>query len=108
MNVTRHAKANTVWIRLDEAQHDGLPAVRLTVADDGVGLPEPAESSPDGQGPLSAELPAPSGVSAGEPGHLGLRLVRDRIVEAGGAISLSERSGGGVLLEAVVPVQQGD
>ena len=47
-NVSRHAMASTVWIRLDETQHDGLPAVRLTVADDGVGLAEPPESSPEG------------------------------------------------------------
>jgi two-component system NarL family sensor kinase len=110
MNVARHSKADTVWIRLDEAQHGGLPAVLLTVADDGVGLAEPAESAPEcpDDDPLNAELPEPSGDGAGEPGHLGLRLVRDRIVEAGGAISLGERPGGGVLLAAVVPAQHGD
>jgi len=110
MNVSRHAEAQTVWIRLDEAQHGGLPAVLLTVADDGVGLAEPAESAPEcpDDEPLNDELPEPSGDGAGEPGHLGLRLVRDRIVEAGGAISLGERPGGGVLLAAVVPAQHGD
>jgi two-component system NarL family sensor kinase len=106
-NVSRHAQATTVWIRLEEARHDGLPAVRLTVADDGVGLTDPPGSSPAGWAPGS-DLPAPSGVSAGEPGHLGLRLVRDRIVEAGGAITVNDRAGGGVLLDAVVPVQHGD
>src|SRR3712207_8713012 len=36
INVTKHSMASTVWIRLDETRYDGLPAVRLTVADDGV------------------------------------------------------------------------
>jgi two-component system, NarL family, sensor kinase len=106
INVTKHAMASTVWIRLEESRYGGLPAVRLTVADDGVGLPTVSDdgspsSHPDG-------LPTPSGESAGEPGHLGLRLVRDRIVEAGGSIAVGERPGGGVVLDAVVPAQHGD
>jgi two-component system, NarL family, sensor kinase len=103
-NITKHAEADTVWIRLAEAHHDGLPAVRLTVADDGAGLPAAAlDGGRDKHG-----LPTPSGDEAREPGHLGLRLVRDRLVEAGGALSVDERPGGGVVLDAVVPAMHGD
>jgi two-component system NarL family sensor kinase len=103
-NVVKHSEADTVWIRLEEAHHDGLPAVRLTVADNGAGLvPADENGARDRHG-----LPTPTGDAAGEPGHLGLRLVRDRLVEAGGALTVSERAGGGVVLDAVVPVQHGD
>jgi two-component system NarL family sensor kinase len=111
INVNRHSGAQTVWIRLDETRFDGLPAVRLTVADDGVGIPgPPAGSAGDGTARRGRNtwIPSPSGDRAEEPGHLGLRLVRDRIVEAGGAITLGERPGGGVVLDAVVPAQHGD
>jgi two-component system NarL family sensor kinase len=107
INVTRHARARTVWIRVDEAQFDGLAAVRLTVTDDGVGLSGSAADGARPPAPIDG-VPYPFGDRAGEPGHLGLRLVRDRIVEAGGAITIGERPGGGVVLDAVVPAQHGD
>jgi signal transduction histidine kinase len=106
INVTKHADADTVWIRLEETRFDGLPAVRLTVSDDGVGLQPDAVAGNGGRSP--ADLPAPTGDGAREPGHLGLRLVRDRIVEAGGAMTVGSRDGGGVVLDAVVPAQHGD
>jgi two-component system NarL family sensor kinase len=106
-NITKHAEAETVWIRLDEARYDGLPAVRLTVADDGVGLAPPAVAGNGHRGGVDP-LPEPTGEGAREPGHLGLRLVRDRIVEAGGAMTVGARDGGGVVLDAVVPAMHGD
>ncbi|WP_448627929.1 sensor histidine kinase [Geodermatophilus sp. URMC 64] len=92
-NVAKHAEANTVLIRLREAELDGSPAVRLTVEDDGVGLP----GEPDEEAPEIVER-------AESNGHFGLRLVRERITEAGGTFSLTNREEGGAALEAVLPV----
>jgi signal transduction histidine kinase len=106
-NVTRHAQAQTVWIRLDETHCGGLPAVRLTVTDDGVGFPDAASAarSVDTAEPVVATS---SGAGTSPDGHLGLRLVRDRVVEAGGALTVGNAADRGAVLEAVVPAQHGD
>jgi two-component system NarL family sensor kinase len=83
-NVARHAQAEHVVVQLEPAELDGREAVRLEVSDDGVGIPVAAE-------PGSAD------------GHLGLRLVRDRIDEVGGVLTIEPRNGGGTSLVAVVP-----
>jgi hypothetical protein len=67
-----------------------LPAVLLTIEDDGVGL--------------TADAAPPTRGDAGD-GHLGLRLVHDRVVEEGGAVSVEDRSSGGTVLQAIVPVE---
>jgi two-component system NarL family sensor kinase len=90
-NVVKHAEAETVWISLQPADVDHCPAVRLTVADDGVGLTPRTEA---------AEAAVRSN------GHLGLRLVHDRIADEGGTVRVEDRAGGGTVLEAVVPVAQ--
>src|SRR4051812_2836659 len=93
-NVVRHARARTVWIRLAEAELDGMPAVRLTVEDDGVGLTDTHVASGAGRD--------------GSNGHFGLRLVRERITEAGGTVALRNRTEGGAVLDAVLPVEDLD
>ena len=83
-NVAHHAQAKRVWITLEETELRGGPAVRLEIADDGVGFPASTDKRAEG--------------------HLGLSLLRDRVVDLGGAVTLGERIGGGALLTAVVPL----
>jgi two-component system, NarL family, sensor kinase len=87
-NVDRHAQARTAWVHLAAVTKDGSPAVRLTIADDGIGFPD------DGSG-------------RAENGHLGLRLVRDRITSHGGSVTLGHRPGGGAVVDIVLPVHAG-
>jgi PAS domain S-box-containing protein len=77
-NVVKHARAAHVAVRL--AQEGG--AVVLQVADDGVGF------DADGQ----------------FPGHLGLRLMRERAEEAGGTLSVGPGAQGGTVVEARIPI----
>jgi signal transduction histidine kinase len=84
-NVATHAGARHTWITLEETELRGAQAVRLEIADDGVGFPE-------------------GGTDRREEGHLGLSLLRDRVVDLGGTVTLAERDGGGALLTAVVPL----
>jgi two-component system, NarL family, sensor kinase len=86
-NVTHHAKASTVWISLDEIDHYGGPAVRLEIADDGVGFPD-------------------TGTDRRREGHLGLPLVRDRVIDLGGAVDMGNRSGGGAVVTVIVPLDE--
>ncbi|MCW2696666.1 MAG: histidine kinase [Modestobacter sp.] len=84
-NVDHHADAGTVWIQLSETRLAGRPAVRLEVADDGCGFPE---TLPDRRC----------------EGHLGLRLVVDRVADLGGVVEVGARPGGGALVTAVLPL----
>jgi two-component system NarL family sensor kinase len=58
--------------------------VRLEIADDGVGFPASTDKRAEG--------------------HLGLSLLRDRIVDLGGTVTIGDRPGGGALLTFVVPL----
>ena len=89
-NVTRHAEAENVWVDVSCVKHGDDDAVLLTVADDGVGLKEP---------------PVTDGNSNG---HLGLRLVRERIEDLDGEVRVEGRAGGGTVLTALVPLRPGD
>ena len=80
-NVARHARARTV--RVAVALGDGR--VRLTVADDGVGVPD---------GELDRALAA---------GHIGLPAHRTRVEAAGGELQLHPRPGGGTVATVTVP-----
>ncbi|MGY1771160.1 sensor histidine kinase [Blastococcus sp. SYSU D00813] len=83
-NVVKHARARTAVIRLEAADGPAGPAVRLVVEDDGVGLPEGGAVSGDG--------------------HLGLRLLRERLEAAGGTVALRNGEDGGAVVDAVLPV----
>jgi len=84
-NVATHAQAEHVWVRLEVVDHDGAPALCLEVCDDGVGFPA-------------------EGIDRRSEGHLGLRLVLDRVRHLGGRVELGQRPGGGAILTAVLPV----
>ena len=81
-NAAKHAHARRVIVEVGPAV--GQPgSVVLRVCDDGVG--------PDGARPR-------------EDGHLGLQMMRDRVVDAGGRFRFTGVPGGpGALVEAVVP-----
>jgi signal transduction histidine kinase len=83
-NAGRHAAAAHVWVSVEPVQHDGAPAIRLSITDDGVGFP-------------------PTGTDRHREGHLGLRLVADRVLDLGGTLELTERPGGGASMTAVIP-----
>ncbi len=79
-NVAKHAGARHVAVEL--AADDGADAVVLRVVDDGVGLT---------RGPA-------------QDGHLGVQMMRDRVLDAGGRFRLGPPPcGTGTLAEAVVP-----
>jgi two-component system NarL family sensor kinase len=84
-NVASHAGASHVWVRLQETEHEGRPGLLLEVADDGVGLPD-------------------TGIDRRSEGHLGLRLVVDRVTELGGRVEFGRRPGGGAVITTVIPV----
>jgi len=103
-NIAKHAEADRVWIELTPTTHAGVPRVQLTVADDGIGLPAAdghASANGNGQVPASGD----DGDARGEP-HLGLRLVRDRVIEAGGTFSVSPRPERGTLFCVDVPLER--
>ncbi len=83
-NVGRHAGAATVWIEVRTVAYGWAPAVRLTVSDDGVGFPA-------------------TGIDRHSEGHLGLRLVADRIRDVGGSLELGGLPGGGASVTATLP-----
>jgi two-component system, NarL family, sensor kinase len=83
-NVARHAGARNVWIELTADALDGRSAARLEIADDGVGFPDTA-------------------LDRRAEGHLGLRLIRDRIADVDGTVEFSRRAGGGAVVTAVIP-----
>ena len=74
-NAARHGGARNVVIRIGQT-HD---AIRVMVADDGVGL------------------------SAASSAGLGLKGMRERLASLGGSLRLGSRPGGGTLLSAAIP-----
>jgi signal transduction histidine kinase len=78
-NVGRHAQAHRIQVNLNL-----LPqAIILRVADDGAGFPVGAE---------------------GQPGHYGLRGLRERVEGLGGTFTLATPKGGGASIEARLPI----
>lgn len=84
-NVAAHAGASAVWVRLEETGPPALRAVLLEVADNGAGFPD-------------------TGIDRRSEGHLGLRLVHDRVTDLGGRATFGDRPGGGAVVTAVLPV----
>jgi signal transduction histidine kinase len=82
-NVARHAEANAVRIRMQEASG----ALELTVQDDGRGLP-------NGITPATIE----------RPGHMGIAGMRERIGALGGTVMVEARPAAGVLLRVRLPL----
>jgi signal transduction histidine kinase len=80
-NVSRHAQAENIWVRLCE--NDG--AYVLTVRDDGIGI---------------------SREDAMKPNSHGLRGMRERAQQLGGDVSIDGKPGEGTTLVASIPMAQ--
>ena len=88
-NVQKHAQASTVRIGLTVLQSlhgTDQPWVRLTIADDGVGV-DPAKMDRRAEG------------------HLGLRLLVDRVESLGGELLVTSAPGQGTTVQADLPVR---
>ncbi len=81
LNVAAHAEATTVLVTLSVV---GPGRVRLTVTDDGVGMTD-------------------ADMDRRAEGHLGLRLLQDRVRGMGGELTLTSPDGGGTRVTAEVP-----
>jgi two-component system, NarL family, sensor kinase len=94
-NVERHAGASSVTVRV---RHEGDRAW-LEVADDGRGI-DPSSVAP------SDASTAAAGAEQDRHGdaHLGLQIVRDLVVDAGGELAVGPRTGGGTVLRVEVPI----
>ncbi len=84
-NCLRHSGAGRVVVRLGPEARDGVDGVRLTVDDDGVGLP-------------------PTGIDKRAEGHLGLRLLVDRAADLGGVMTVSPGVTGGTSVDLWLPL----
>ena len=87
VNIAKHAQASTVVISLApvEGRRGAEGSVRLVVEDDGVGLD-------------------PSRRDRRQEGHLGLRLLSDRVETMGGRFDLTSAPGEGTRLEVDLPL----
>jgi signal transduction histidine kinase len=93
-NVRKHAQAESFEVRL-EYREDGM---RLTVTDDGVGLPAGVGGEADAE--TGSETAAPTGTA------FGLRSMRDRVEQIGGVFAAGRGTAGtGTQIAAVVPYE---
>ena len=84
-NVQKHAEADTVRISLGLVAAAQPPRVRLVIADDGVGVD-------------------PSRLDRRAEGHLGLRLLTDRVEGMGGSLLITSAAGQGTTVQAELPL----
>jgi signal transduction histidine kinase len=91
-NVRRHAGAAHTWV---DVRLDG-PLLRVSVTDDGRGVPEQAGHDAGTDVPSTADPPTPDG-------HFGLRLMRDTLASVDGELRVDNRPEGGARLEASFP-----
>jgi signal transduction histidine kinase len=80
-SAAKHARAAHVSLRI-AAERDG---VRLTVADDGIGIAAGAMKL---------------------PGHFGLLTARHRVAAAGGELTVESAPGGGATIAVALPAQR--
>lgn len=80
-NVAEHAQAS--WVRIELMPEDAQLVLRIS--DNGVGLPA-------------------EGIDKQAEGHLGVRLLADAVSDLGGEFDLSDRPGGGTVVQARLPV----
>jgi signal transduction histidine kinase len=78
-NVTRHAQASKVDVRLERSDNEAI----LTVSDDGIGIDQAARP---------------------KPGSFGLRGINERVLLLGGSIAISGEPGRGTTIVARVPL----
>ncbi|WP_139230057.1 sensor histidine kinase [Nocardioides terrae] len=82
-NTVRHAAATRAGARLTVVEPDGAPALRVEVADDGIGLAEEVEAG------------------------IGLRSMRERALELGGRVAVVCPPEGGTVVTAELPLAGG-
>ncbi len=89
-NVAEHAQADRVEVslRLDEANGHLPQMINLTITDNGVGLD-------------------PERIDRRAEGHLGLRLLADRVENMGGSLSLTAPPHGGTRVSVLLPLALG-
>ncbi|MGQ9927665.1 MAG: histidine kinase [Chloroflexaceae bacterium] len=87
-NAYKHAHARQITITL----HVDPGAAHLLIADDGVGIPEEA---------LHAAAPEPGAA------HFGLRNMRERVQELGGALTIVRLPAGGTEVRVTIPLRDG-
>jgi signal transduction histidine kinase len=78
-NVTRHAQASRVDVRLEHSDNEAI----LRVSDDGIGIDQAARP---------------------KPGSFGLRGINERLLLLGGSIVISGEPGRGTTIVARVPL----
>ena len=86
-NAAQHSGADRVLVTVDTGAQSRPPhqTVRLTITDDGVGMDE-------------------TQLDRRHEGHLGLRLLRDRVANLGGTLDITNPDGGGTCIRATIPV----
>ena len=84
-NVAKHSQASTVEVDLGPDRTAPTPSVVLRVADDGIGI-------------------RPEQLDKRAEGHLGLRLLIDRMADQGGELRIEARPEGGTVALARMPV----
>jgi signal transduction histidine kinase len=84
-NILKHAEASEVSLSLTEKTLNGGPAVHLHILDDGIGID-------------------PARIERRAEGHLGLRLLIDRVAGLGGRMTVEPGPNGGTAVDVALPI----